>query len=60
MHWLKLLAEVWLLFGIVITVVGVVWTSRMSRQAQQLPTVVPSAPPRRPEFASQNLTKLSA
>ena len=32
MHWLKLLMEVWAVFGVVTIVAGMIWTTRLSRE----------------------------
>jgi hypothetical protein len=35
MHWLMLVIEVWLLFGILTVVGGLMWTSKAAREALQ-------------------------
>lgn len=35
MHWLRVVAEVWLLCGVINLIVGVFWTNKASRQALQ-------------------------
>jgi hypothetical protein len=32
MLWLKLMMEVWVMFGVVSTVAGLIWTARLSRE----------------------------
>ena len=60
MHWIKLLAEVWLLFGVVTVVLGLYWTSRMSTKTQHdtIRSFVPSHACG--DLVSVNLTKISA
>ena len=56
MHWLKLLTEVWVAFGIVTIVAGLIWTTRLSREMKtDLGKVAPTA---ERQFASPSLSKL--
>ena len=32
MHWLRLMMEVWVVFGVVSVVAGLMWTARLSRE----------------------------
>jgi hypothetical protein len=47
MHSLKVLLEVWLLFGVVTVVAGSIWTTRLSREMNPEITKAPPAPERR-------------
>ncbi len=42
MHWLKLMMEVWVVFGVVSVVAGLMWTARLSRETD---TEISNAPP---------------
>ncbi|MGH9498876.1 MAG: hypothetical protein ACRD3L_07010 [Terriglobales bacterium] len=56
MHWLKLLMEGWLVFGVVIVVAGSVWTTRLSREMSPEINKIPAAPER--QFGTASLSKL--
>jgi len=34
MHWVKWLIEIWILFGVVTVILGLLWTSRLSKESQ--------------------------
>jgi hypothetical protein len=56
MHWLKLLAEGWLAFGAATVVIGLFWTTRLSRQMNPEAGKAPSLPER--AFGASSFTKL--
>jgi hypothetical protein len=56
MHWLKLFAEGWLLFGVVSTVAGLIWTTRLSREMNPDVSKAPAMPER--PFATASLSKV--
>jgi hypothetical protein len=55
MHWLKLLMEAWVVFGVVTVVAGLIWTTRLSR-AMNPEVRVPVASER--SFGAARLSKL--
>jgi hypothetical protein len=52
MHWLKLLVEGWLVFGVVTVVTGLMWTTRLSREADPEITKASPMPERQFETAA--------
>jgi hypothetical protein len=58
MHWLKLLMEVWMVFGVVTVLGGLAWTARMSREMDPEINEVSSAS--EPQFGTAPLSNLSA
>jgi hypothetical protein len=52
MHWLKLLVEGWLVFGVVTVVTGLMWTTHLSREADSEITKAPPMPERQFETAA--------
>jgi hypothetical protein len=49
MHWLKLMVEGWLVFGVVTVVIGLMWTTHLSREAEPEITKTSSRPERQLE-----------
>jgi len=41
-HWLTLLMEIWVVFGVVSVVAGLIWTARMGREMEP---EISNAPP---------------
>jgi hypothetical protein len=58
MHWLKLLMEVWVVFGVVTVVAGLIWTTRLSREMD--PEISEASSPSERGFGTAPLSKLSA
>ncbi len=58
MHWLKLLMEGWVVFGIVTVVAGLIWTARLSREMD--PEISEGRSQSEPQFGTAPLSKLSA
>jgi|HubBroStandDraft_6_1064221.scaffolds.fasta_scaffold00208_30 hypothetical protein len=58
MHWLKLLMEVWVVFGVVTVVAGLIWTTRLSREMD--PEISEVSSPSERRFGTAPLSKLSA
>jgi hypothetical protein len=56
MHWLKLIVEGWLAFGVVTVVAGLVWTTRLSREMN--PEVSKAPPMSERQFGTASLSKL--
>jgi hypothetical protein len=56
MHWLKLFAEGWLVFGVVSTVAGLIWTTRLSREMNPDISKAPPVPER--QFGTAALSKV--
>ncbi len=56
MHWVKLLVEVWILFGVVTLILGLLWTSKLTKESQpSIARNISSLPPA--EFNANNLSK---
>ncbi|HLW89170.1 MAG TPA: hypothetical protein VKR57_11800 [Terriglobales bacterium] len=55
MHWLKLLLEIWVVFGVVSVVAGLIWTTRLSREMNPENSKVPAASERK--FGTASLSK---
>jgi hypothetical protein len=58
MHWLKLVMEGWVIFGVVVVAAGMIWTTRLSREMNPEVPKVPSVPER--QFGAASLFKESA
>jgi hypothetical protein len=58
MHWLKLLVEGWLMFGVVTVIAGLIWTTRLSREMN--PEVSKATPRPERQFGAASLSKESA
>ena len=56
MHWLKLVVEGWLLFGVVSVVVGLIWTTRLSCEMNPEVNKVHVMPER--QFGTASLAKV--
>lgn len=56
MHWLKLLVEVWLVFGAVMVVAGLMWTTRLSHEMNPEISKVPPKSER--QFRTASLSKV--
>jgi len=57
MHWVKLLVEVWILFGVVTVISGLLWTSKLSKESQ--PSIAKNISPlQRAELSANNLSKV--
>jgi hypothetical protein len=48
--------EVWVVFGVVIVVAGLIWTTRLSREMSPEISKIPPAPER--QFGTASLSKL--
>jgi hypothetical protein len=58
MHWVKLLVEVWVLSGIMTVILGLFWTSKLTRESQSNKIKNTSSVPRG-EFSATNLSKVA-
>ena len=58
MHWLKLLMEGWVVFGIVTVITGLIWTTRLSREMD--PEISEGQSQSERQFGTAPLSKLSA
>jgi hypothetical protein len=52
MHWLKLMVEGWLVFGVVTVVTGLMWTTHLSREVDPEIAKAPPMPERQFETAA--------
>jgi hypothetical protein len=52
MHWLKLMMEVWVVFGVMSTMAGLIWTARLSRETDPEISKAPTLPERQLATAS--------
>ena len=57
MHWVKLLVEVWILFGVITVVLGLFWTSKLTNKSQSNVVKNTSSLPRA-ELRANNLSKV--
>ncbi len=55
MHWLMLLGEVWVVFGVVTVVAGLIWTRRLSREMDPDPSKASER-----QFGTAALSKLQS
>ena len=57
MHWVKLVVEAWVLFGLVTVILGLLWTSKLTNKSQ--PNAVKNTSPRPlAELSADHLSKV--
>lgn len=59
MHWMKWLIEVWILFGVVTVILGLLWTSKLTNRSQPNTAKSASSLPRT-ELSSDHLSKVQS
>jgi len=58
MHWLMLLSELWVSFGILTVIVGLLWTNKAARDADQAAAEKPLRSGQRTDFATPNFSEV--
>jgi hypothetical protein len=56
MHWLKWLIEIWIVFGVVFVIAGLIWTTRLSSEMNPEIGKMPAASER--QFGTTSLSKV--
>jgi hypothetical protein len=59
MHWVKWLVEVWILFGVVIVILGLLWTSKLTNKSQPKTIQTASSLPHT-ELSADHLSKVQS
>jgi len=55
MHWVKWVVEVWIVSGVILVILGLLWTSKLTSKSQA--NLVKSAPPQT-ELSSDQLSEV--